>query len=136
MKTAIASLRETLEVIELAETLTTQRLKKSLCDAAAEMLIAVASEIRTQDLVEAPINDTAEARGPSLYNQFISEMSAATKKALPKKSPKERFHILATLWTRHKALGDLQDIKAAAHGDLKALSPSSSTPVYSINMSV
>ena len=120
MQASIVALKETAAVLELAETITTCALKQAMCDAAAQALLDVASELRPEP---------QEERGPSLYNQFISEMTDPTKKALPKTPPKQRFHILATLWTRHKNLGDLQDIKAAATKDLKTF-----VPVYKVDI--
>jgi hypothetical protein len=121
---SIVALKDTLAILELVETIRTPSIDRALRAAAAEVLLAVASDISDQP---------QETRGPSLYNQFISEMNDSAKRALPKKAPKERFHILAALWTRHKDLGDLQDIKAAAQKDLKAHIPSSA-PVYSVDM--
>ena len=118
---SIVALKETAAVLELAETITTSALKQAMREAVAETLMAVVTELSAKE--------PEETRGPSLYNQFISEMTDPAKKALPMKTPKERFHILATLWTRHKNLGDLQDIKAAVTKDLKAF-----VPVYKVDI--
>jgi hypothetical protein len=117
---SIVTLKETAAVLELAETITTSALKHAMHEAVAETLMAVATELSGKE---------PETRGPSLYNQFISEMTDPAKKALPKTPAKQRFHILATLWTRHKNLGDLQDIKAAVTKDLKAF-----VPVYKVDI--
>jgi len=139
MKTSIVALKETLTVLELAETIQTSFLKRELFAACAKSLIDVSKSLNTP--VEAPAKENVEeasptaveGRTPSLYNQFISEMSGVTGKTLPGKSQKERFHMLATLWTRHKALGDLEEIKAAASRDLASMVPVA-TPVFSVAM--
>jgi len=139
MKTSIVALKETLAVLELAETIQTPFLKRELCAACAKNLVDVSKSLNTP--VEAPAKENVEeasptaveGRAPSLYNQFISEMSGAARKKLPGKSQKERFHMLAALWTRHKALGDLEEIKAAASRDLASMVPVA-TPVFSVAM--
>ena len=139
MKTSIVALKETLAVLELAETIQTPLLKRELCAAAAKGLVQVSKTLSAvgeepaKDEVEEASPVAVESRSPSLYNQFISEMMGAGRKALPNKSQKERFHMLASLWTRHKALGDLEEIKAAAKKDLASMIPVS-TPVFSVAM--
>ena len=133
MKTSIVALKETLAVLELAETIETPLLQMGLCATAAKALVQVSKTLST--IVEEPVKEEAQVddRAPSLYNQFISEMSGAARKTLPSKSQKERFHMLAALWTRHKALGDLEEIKAAALKDLASMVPVV-TPVFSVSM--
>lgn len=142
METSIVALKDTLAVLELAGAIRTPALHKALREAAAQALTDVASTIRGNAPEEAcdiapeeahGSTQEQEARGPSLYNQFISEMRDTARKYLPQKPGKERFHILAGLWIRHKGLGDLQDIKAAAHADLKAFLPIT-VPVYSVDV--
>jgi hypothetical protein len=139
MKTSIVALKETLAVLELAETIETPLLQMGLCATAAKALVQVSKTLST--FVEEPTKEEpakeepaqVDDRAPSLYNQFISEMSGAARKTLPGKSQKERFHMLAALWTRHKALGDLEEIKAAALKDLASMVPVA-TPVFSVSI--
>lgn len=133
MKTSIVTLKETLAVLELAETIETPMLQMGLCAAAAKALVQVSKTLSTVTEEPAKEESPVEDRTPSLYNQFISEMSGAGRKVLPNKSQKERFHMLASLWTRHKALGDLEEIKAAALKDLASMVPVA-TPVFSVSM--
>jgi len=133
MKMSIVALKETLTVLELAETIQTPFLKRELCAACAKSLVDVSKSLSEVEEESEPPAVPVEGRAPSLYNQFISEMSGVAGKALPGKSQKERFHMLATLWTRHKALGDLEEIKAAAKKDLASMVPVA-TPVFSVAM--
>lgn len=134
MKSSITALKEAQAIIELAETIVTPSLHLALKTAVADTLDAVSKELRSRSSIEVEPETSSSSRGHTLYNQFMSQMAGAARKAMPLKSQKERLTTLASIWTRHKALGDLDEIMSAAHNDLAAFVPTGSTPVYAINI--
>ena len=127
-----------MSVLELAERLDTPGLSKGLCNAVADILVNIATQLRKTECIDIAISPPASISSSkgSLYTQFISEMTPAARRVLPGKAQKARLLTLASLWTRYKALGTLDDILSAATSDLESLIQKESVPIYTIDVVV
>ncbi len=59
-------------------------------------------------------------RGSSAYNEFLSEMIPLVRSLCPQPNHKGNLSLAASLWSRYKATGSLDDILKAARADLEA----------------
>ena len=139
----IERVKEVLAVLTVAESTSSLGLKEDLCKAAGKALRLLADELdpRSEIVQELPpealldspqdyedISSTS-SKGVSKYHDFISELSPHARRALPSAPQKERFKLIASLWSKHKASG-YQEAVLAAKKEL----PIHSVPVFGIEL--
>jgi len=137
----IERVKEVLAVLTAAESTVSLGLKEDLCRAAGKALRLLAHELDPQSVRELQpeaLPDQAEdyedisstsSKGVSKYHDFISELSPHARRALPSAPQKERFKLIASLWSKYKSQG-YQEAVLAAKKDL----PIHTVPVFGIEL--
>ena len=129
----IQALREVIDVLSLADKLSTTPLKNGIYKSASTTLSTLAAELAGHggSSQESSIPDDSDlsSKASTKYHDFMVEITPAIRKAMPTGPQTERFKLAASLWTKYKHLVAVELILEAAKKDLPV-----SPPVYSVNI--
>lgn len=129
----IQALNEVINVLSLADKLSTAPLKNGLYKSASATLSSLATELAGHSVCaqEPSIPDDSDmsSKASTKYHDFMVDITPAIRKAMPTGPQTERFKLAASLWTKYKHLVSVELILEAAKKDLPT-----SPPVYSVNI--